>query len=137
MSTTSVLDVVPSCSDDGQTSERERSAASWWATLSKLCCKLMSRMYSRNAAGLSDELGCCLHGNGGGGGGSGDDRRTTSGDEVCSFCSSKNADVTDVDDDVTAGRDDVKATDAGCKLNIQHKFYLSYQEFVHTLRDHD
>jgi len=81
-----------------------------------ILCKPTSRMYSRNAAGLRDEPGCCRHGNvmplsrcrvGGG------DRfwsSATSDDDVCGFCSSKNADVTGDDGDVfvkTARCDDV------------------------------
>jgi len=60
----------------------------------------------------------------------------TSEDDVFSFCSSKNADVTVEDDDVTvnvtAGCDDPKATDTGRELqNMMNKdIYKTINLFI-------
>ena len=90
-------------------------------------------MYSKNAAGLRDEPGCCRHGNmtpfsSWVGGGDRFGASATSNDDVIGLCSSKNADVGG-DDEVVfvkiARCDDVAAPDAWRELQRVHKFFYN------------
>ena len=90
-------------------------------------------MYSIKAAGLSDEPGCCLHGNKPC---NGCWTSVIIGDDVFGLCSSKNADVTDDGDDVSVKGtrcDDVVAAGARCELQRKFNVHPIHCRHVHGI----